>query len=130
MNSQYIEQLLLTHFQSWQGFDAKRYARDNRNFTIPKDGVWGRITVLGGVNQIASVSDKPCILEQGTLIIQLFCAENVGTAEIKQRADSLARHFGTKQIQQLETLAASVIYVGFDKFYQINVSVPWRYYVA
>lgn len=102
-------------------------ARENRNFKPPKS-LWGRVTILGGVNTICSVSDEPCILQQGTLVIQLFAPENVGTAEIKHKADSLANHLKAKQFGKLETLAPSVINVGFNEFYQINVSVPWRYY--
>ncbi|MPW46779.1 phage tail terminator-like protein [Moraxella catarrhalis] len=127
MNTAQIEQTLLAHIQKWEHFNTVVLARENRNFKPPKS-LWGRVTILGGVNTIRSVSDEPCILQQGTLVIQLFAPENVGTAEIKHKADSLANHLKAKQFGKLETLAPSVINVGFNEFYQINVSVPWRYY--
>ena len=128
MNSLEIEQIILTHIATWQHFDPKRLARDNRN-TSPKDGVWGRVSILGGINAIASLSDEPCVLQVGTLVVQLFCAKNQGTVKIKTWADSLAHHLKAKQLGRLELLAPSIINVpSVDGVYQINVSVPYRYY--
>ena len=47
MNSLEIEQIILTHIATWQHFDPKRLARDNRN-TRQK-------TVYGGVCQYWAV---------------------------------------------------------------------------
>lgn len=129
MNSLKIEQLILNHLKTWQHFDPKRLARDNRNITKPQDGIWGRVSVLGGINHIASMTDEPCIMEVGTLVVQLFCAENTGTVALKTQADSLASHLKAKQLERLELLAPSIISVPSDDgTYQINVSVPYRYY--
>lgn len=128
MNSLEIEQIILNHIATWQHFDPKRLARDNRN-TSPKDGVWGRVSILGGINAIASLSDEPCVLQVGTLVVQLFCTENQGTVKIKTWADGLAQHLKAKQLGRLELLAPSIINVpSNDGIYQINVSVPYRYY--
>ena len=84
---------------------------------------------MGGVNQVRSISDKPDIMQQGTLVIQLFCPQDLGTVAIKQKADSLAQHLKAKQLGRLELLAPSIINVpSNDGIYQINVSVPYRYY--
>lgn len=129
MNSLEIEQIILTHIATWQHFDPKRLARDNRNIAPLKDGVWGRVSILGGINAIASLSDEPCVLQVGTLVVQLFCAKNQGTVKIKTWADSLAHHLKAKQLGRLELLAPSIINVpSVDGVYQINVSVPYRYY--
>lgn len=129
MNSLKIEQLILSRITTWELFDKNRMARDNRNFTPPKDGVWGHVTVLGGINKIQSIGSEPCILEVGTLIVQLFCQENTGTAELKRHADSLARHLMAYSVDGLDLLAPSIINVpATDGLYQINVSVPYRYY--
>lgn len=128
MNSLEIERLIMSHFMTWQHFDRAKTARDNRNFTPPKDGVWCRVTITGGVNHIASVGDSPCVREVGTLIVQLFDRTNNGTQAIKSQADSLAVHLGCHILGKLELLAPSIINVGADNgFYQINVSVPYRY---
>lgn len=129
MNSLQIEQLILQRISQWEHFDKNRLARDNRNLKPPNDGVWGRITVAGGINNIASIGNEPCIMQVGTLIIQLFCRENVGTVELKRHADSLAKHLKAYTVDKLELLAPSIINVpSVDGLYQINVSLPYRYY--
>ncbi|MCL1623818.1 DUF4128 domain-containing protein [Moraxella sp. Tifton1] len=129
MNSVTIERLILSHIARWEHFDPALMGKDNVNFKPPKKGVWGRVTVLGGINHINSMSDEPCVLEVGTLIVQLFTTENSGTVAIKTQADSLAKHLKAKQLERLELLAPSIISVpSIDGIYQINVSVPYRYY--
>ena len=129
MNSVTIEQLILSHIKRWEHFNPALMGKDNTNFKPPKNGVWGRVTVLGGINHINSMSDEPCVLEVGTLIVQLFTSENSGTVAIKTQADSLAKHLKCKQLGRLELLAPSIISVpSVDGIYQINISVPYRYY--
>lgn len=130
MNSVTIENLILSRMQAWQYFDVKRIARMNRKFTLPKDGIWSRVTIKGGINQIHSMSDKPCILQVGTVIVQLFDHIGNGTYAIKIQADSLAHHLGCYTVDKLELLAPSIIDVGDDGngFHQVNVSIPYRYY--
>lgn len=129
MNSLHIEQLILQRISQWEYFDPKRLARDNRNVPPPTDGIWGRVTILGGINHIASMGNEPCIMQVGTLTVQLFCQENTGTAMLKRQADSLANHLKAYSVDKLELLAPSIITVpSVDSLYQINVSVPYRYY--
>ena len=130
MNSAKIENLVLSRMQAWQHFDDKRIARSNRKCGVPSDGVWSRVTIKGGINHIHSMSDKPCILQVGTVIVQLFDRIGSGTQAIKTRADSLANHLGCYTVDKLELLAPSIIDIGDDGngFYQINVSIPYRYY--
>ncbi|AKG14164.1 phage tail terminator-like protein [Moraxella bovoculi] len=129
MNSLKIERLIMSHFMKWEHFNQTRTARANRNFTPPVSGIWYRISILGGINHIASLSDRPCVREVGTLIVQIFDDDGNGTKNIKQTADSLAKHLGCTMLDDLELLAPSVIDVGASgDYYQINVSVPYRYY--
>ena len=129
MNSVTIERLILSHIERWEHFNPTLMGRDNRNFKPPKNGVWGRVTVLGGINHINSMSDEPCVLEVGTLTVQSLDRENSGTVAIKTQADSLAKHLKGKQLGRLELLAPSIISVpSIDGIYQINISVPYRYY--
>lgn len=131
MNSLEIEKQIMTHLMNWERFNQSNTARANRPFTPPSKGVWIRVTVLGGVNHIASVNNAPKVREVGTLIIQLFDRENTGTAQLKRHADSLANHLSCQILGddgKLELLAPSIINVGnSDGFYQVNVSVPYRY---
>ena len=84
MNSFHIEQTLLTHIKSWEHFDDIPLAKENRNFK-PLMAFGAGVTILGGVNQVRSISNTPNILQQGTLVIQLFCPQDLGTVAIKQR---------------------------------------------
>lgn len=128
MHSLEIEKSIIQHLMTWQYFKKEHTARLNRNFIPPKTGVWIRPTVLGGVNHIACMNEKPHIREVGTLIIQVFDRENAGTADLKRQADSLAQHFSCVLLDSLELLAPSINDVGVnDGFYQINVSIPYRY---
>lgn len=128
MNSLEIERLVMSHFVKWEHFNQAHTARANRNFTPPKSGIWYRISILGGINHIASLSDTPCVREVGTLIVQIFDNDGGGTKNIKQMADSLAKHLGCIMLDDLELLAPSIVNVGASGgFYQMNVQVPYRY---
>ena len=129
MNSLEIERLIITHMADWDYFNPQKIARSNVNFKPPKTGIWYRFSVLGGVNLIHSINDKPCVLQQGTVIVQLFAPHGTGTGELKTQADSLAEHLGCYKADKLELLAPSVLDMGDDNhgYYQINVSIPYRY---
>lgn len=129
MNTLTIERLIMSRLQTWELFDKTKIARSNQNFTRPAQGVWLRVSIKGGVNHIASMADKPCVREIGSLIVQLFDHQNTGTKALKQTADSLARHMGLYQDGLLELLAPSMVDVGADEhgFYQMNVVIPYRF---
>ena len=89
-----------------------------------------RPTVLGGVNFMSGMSDKPCSREVGTVIVQCFDREGQGTGNLKRFADALAQHLAYYKADKLELLTPSIIDAGFDpstKFYQMNVSIEYRY---
>lgn len=128
MNSLEIEGLVMSRFSQWEYFDKKTTARANQDFTPPK-GQWCRVSLQGGINRISSINQATCIQELGLVIIQLFELENLGTAKLKAKADSLARHLGCYQKDRLELLAPSIINAGQSNgYYQINVQIPYRYY--
>ena len=129
MHSIEIEKLINARLLALPNLDLKRVAWVNQNFKPPHAGLWLRPTVLGGINFMSGMSNEPCLRENGTFIIQVFCRENEGTGNAKVYADSLAKHFAFYKVDKLEILAPSVITVGIDdnNFYQINVSFPYRY---
>lgn len=129
MHSIEIEKLINARLLALPNLDLKRVAWLNQNFKPPHAGLWIRPTVLGGINFMSGMSNEPCLRENGTFIIQVFCRENEGTGNAKVYADSLAKHFAFYKVDKLEILAPSVITVGIDdnNFYQINVSFPYRY---
>ena len=129
MHSIEIEKLINTRLLALPNLDLKRVAWVNQNFKPPHTGIWLRPTVLGGINFMSGMSNEPCLRENGTFIIQVFCRENEGTGNAKAYADSLAKHFAFYKVDKLEILAPSVITVGIDdnNFYQMNVSIGYRY---
>lgn len=128
MNSLTIEKIIMSHLLTLPNFDKSKVARVNHNFTPPVTGVWYRVNIIGGVNVVACINEKPCTREIGTLIIQVFDRENTGTAKIKQACDELASHFAYFSQENLELLTPSVVFVGVDNgFCQYNVSIPYRY---
>lgn len=128
MNTLNIERLIIQHLMTWPQFDKSRTARNNINFTPPADGVWIWVSIQGGINMIASITDRPCIREVGQVSIEVFDRLNVGTGAAKQVADSLARHFSAKLIDELELQAASITETGVDgEFYRFNVTIPYFY---
>ena len=129
MHSIEIEKLINTRLLALPNLDLKRVAWLNQNFKPPHAGFFIRPTILGGINFMSGMSNEPCLRENGTFIIQVFCRENEGTGNAKVYADSLAKHFAFYKVDKLEILAPSVITVGIDdnNFYQINVSFPYRY---
>lgn len=130
MHSLEIEKQIIAHLLTCPGLDSKRVTSENVNYTPPTTGVWARVTVLGGINFISGLADTPCTREVGTLVIQCFDRENTSIIGVKTFADNLAKHFAYYQTDKLELLAPSVIYVGLNtdtKFFQYNVSIPYRY---
>lgn len=129
MHSIEIEKLINARLLALPNLDLKRVAWVNQNFKPPHAGFFIRPTILGGINFMSGMSNEPCLRENGTFIIQVFCRENEGTGNAKVYADSLAKHFAFYKVDKLEILAPSVITVGIDdnNFYQINVSFPYRY---
>lgn len=128
MNNIVIERLIMQHLAKLPNLDKSKVARVNQSFTPPRNGVWVRVTLLGGVNFISGMADVPCTREVGTLVVQVFDRLGKGTADIKTFCDELAKHLAYYTAEQLELLTPSLVYVGTDdEFIQYNVSVPYRY---
>ena len=130
MHSIEIEKLINARLLALPNLDLKRVAWVNQNFTPPITGFFIRPTILGGINFMSGMSDKPCLRENGTFIIQCFDREGQGTGNLKRFADALAQHLAYYKADKLELLTPSIIDAGFDpntKFYQMNVSIGYRY---
>ena len=130
MHSIEIEKLIIARLLTWQYFDKSRTARPNVNFKPPHAGFFIRPTILGGINFMSGMADKPCTREVGTVIVQCFDREGQGTGNLKRFTDALANHLAYYKADKLELLAPSIIDAGFDpntKFYQMNVSIGYRY---
>lgn len=129
MNSIEIEKQVISRLLQLPNLDKSRVARDNLNFKPPLRGLWCRVSIQGGINFAASISNAPCTREVGNVTIQIFDRENAATGTMKTFADLLARHFAYYQTDNLELLTPSLINVGIDGngFYQMNLIIPYRY---
>jgi hypothetical protein len=88
---------------------------------------WVRLTIQHGDSFTAGLSDKPCVRRTGLVMVQIFTADDQGSREAYQIADSLATLLQYHRDGDLETLAASMQRVGpRDGWYQLNIQCPFR----
>lgn len=127
MNTTKIERLIRERVAEWEHFDHKLFALPNQNFKPPANKVWYRLTIQSGVNMMSGMDEKPRTRELGAVVVQIFTPENQPLGQAKTLADSLNQHLSYFMKDELELLTGSVIDVGFNEFYQINVRVPYRY---
>lgn len=129
MNNIDIEKRFMQRFMTWGSFNERRTTRANLNYTPPKEGYWCRVNIQAGLNMQNGVYTKPCTLETGLVIIQLFTPENKGTKAAKELADSLGNHLQYYSDGRLELNTPSGREVGaLNGFYQYNVTVPYDYF--
>lgn len=127
MNTTKIERLIRERVAEWEHFDHKLFALPNQNFKPPVNQLWYRLTIQSGVNMMSGMDEKPRTRELGAVVVQIFTPENQPLEPAKTLADSLNQHLSYFMKDELELLTGSVIDVGFNEFYQINVRVPYRY---
>lgn len=86
-----------------------------------------RLTLVHGDSFTAGIAEQPCVRRVGLVMVQIFTADDQGSREAYQIADSLAELLQYHRDGDLETLAASVQRVGSQGgFFQLNLSVPFR----
>lgn len=127
MNTAKIEKIIMTHIAEWEHFNLKEWARPNHMFT-PMTDIWYRASILPSVNKMVGMADVPHIREFGICVIQVFSRTNIGTADIREKTDSLLKHLTFYRKDDLELLVASSKDIGIrDGFYQININCNYRY---
>lgn len=97
------------------------------SFTVPKEGLWCRLTIAGGPSFISGIADNPCTRRTGNIIVQCFARPNSGIMEITKLSDALLAHFEYYSIDHLECLQGQSIFVGQDAdFIQYNVTIGYK----
>lgn len=128
MTLEQTRQAIIEHMQAFTGIAQERIQYPNApSFTVPKEGIWCRLTIAGGPSFISGIADKPCTRRTGNILIQCFARPNTGDREITELSDALLAHFEYFSVEHLECLNGQSIFVGQDAdFIQYNVTIGYR----
>lgn len=127
MTLEQTRQAIIDRMQSFTGISQDRIQYPNLpGFTVPKEGLWCRLTIAGGPSFTSGVADKPCARRTGNIMVQCFARPNSGIMEITKLSDALLAHFEYYSVDDLECLQGESIYAGKDAdFIQYNVSISY-----
>ncbi|VCY90043.1 hypothetical protein BANRA_03600 [Acinetobacter baumannii] len=79
MTLEQTRQAIIDRMQSFTGIAQERIQYPNApGFTVPKEGLWCRLTIAGGPSFISGIADKPCTRRTGNIMIQCFDRLHVG----------------------------------------------------
>ncbi|HCI7193932.1 TPA: hypothetical protein NPQ93_003767 [Acinetobacter baumannii] len=128
MTLEQTRQAIIEHMQAFTGIAQERIQYPNApSFTVPKEGIWCRLTIAGGPSFISGIADKPCTRRTGNILIQCFARPNTGEREITELSDALLAHFEYFSVEHLECLNGQSIYSGQDAdFVQYNITIGYR----
>lgn len=128
MTLEQTRQAIIEHMQAFTGIDQERIQYPNApSFTVPKEGIWCRLTIAGGPSFISGIADKPCTRRTGNILIQCFERLHTGEKALTVLSDALLAHFEYFSIEHLECLNGQSIYAGKDAdFIQYNVTIVYR----
>mgnify|MGYP003135430824 CR=1 FL=1 len=75
------------------------FAFENIEFTPPNSTAWARTQIIPGSSTLEAIS-RNCARQDGTIIVDLFCADNTSPTTCHNMADALQDHFiGTDYIE-------------------------------
>ncbi|SEO13726.1 phage tail terminator-like protein [Acinetobacter sp. yr461] len=127
MTLEQTRQAIISRMQSFTGIAQDRIQYPNvSGFTVPKDGLWCRLTIAGGPSFISGVADKPCTRRTGNIMVQCFARPNSGIMEITKLSDALLAHFEYYSFDHLECLQGQSSYSEQNKdFVQNNLIISY-----
>ena len=127
MTLEQARQAIIARMQSFTGIDQARIQYPNApEFKVPKDGLWCRLSIMGGTSIISGVADQPCTRRTGNIMIQCFARPRTGEKAITELSDALLAHFEYFTEDHLQCLQGQSIYAGKDSdFSQYNVSISY-----
>ncbi|MDC4410954.1 hypothetical protein Q4386_15520 [Acinetobacter baumannii] len=128
MTLEHTRQAIIDRMQSFMGIAQERIQYPNApGFTVPKEGLWCRLTIAGGPSFISGIADKPCTRRTGNIMIQCFDRLHTGEKALTILSDALLAHFEYFSIEHLEFLNGESTYAGKDAdFIQYNVSIGYK----
>ncbi|CAI3148167.1 hypothetical protein KTH77_09220 [Acinetobacter baumannii] len=127
MTLEQTRQAIIDRMQSFTGIAQERIQYPNApGFTVPKEGLWCRLTIAGGPSFISGIADKPCTRRTGNIMIQCFDRLHTGEKALTILSDALLAHFEYFSIEHLEFLNGESTYAGKDAdFIQYNVTIVY-----
>ncbi|MBJ9739685.1 hypothetical protein I5523_08515 [Acinetobacter oleivorans] len=128
MTLEQTRQAIIDRMQSFTGIAQARIQYPNApGFTVPKEGLWCRLTIAGGPSFVAGVADKPCTRRTGNIMVQCFARHHSGVKGLTELSDSLLQHFEYFTANHLECLQGQSIFIGQDAdFIQYNVTIRFN----
>ncbi|MDO7527107.1 phage tail terminator-like protein [Acinetobacter baumannii] len=128
MTLEQTRQAIIDRMQAFTSIAQERIQYPNvPGFTVPKVGVWCRLTIAGGPSFTSGIADKPCTRRTGNILIQCFDRLHTGEKALTILNDALLAHFEYYSIEHLECLNGQSIYAGKDAdFIQYNVSIGYK----
>lgn len=128
MTLEQTRQVIVDRMQSFTGIAQDRIQYPNApGFTVPKEGLWCRLTIAGGPSFISGIADKPCARRTGNIMVQCFGRLHTGEKALTILSDALLAHFEYYSIDHLECLQGQSIFVGQDAdFIHYNVSIGYK----
>lgn len=128
MTLEQTRQVIVDRMQSFTGIAQDRIQYPNApGFTVPKEGLWCRLTIAGGPSFVAGVADKPCTRRTGNIMVQCFARHHSGAKGLTELSDSLLQHFEYFTSEHLECLQGQSIFIGQDAdFIQYNVTIGYK----
>lgn len=127
MTLEQTRQAIVDRMQSFTGISQDRIQYPNApGFTIPKEGLWCRLSIAGGPSFTSGVADKPCARRTGNILIQCFGRVHTGEKALTILSDALLSHFEYFSFDDLECFNGQSLNVGKDAdFVQYNVTFSY-----
>ncbi|MFV5376501.1 hypothetical protein [Acinetobacter calcoaceticus] len=128
MTLEQTRQVIVDRMQSFTGIAQDRIQYPNApGFTVPKEGLWCRLTIAGGPSFISGIADNPCTRRTGNIMVQCFARHHSGAKGLTELSDSLLQHFEYFTSEHLECLQGQSIFIGQDAdFIQYNVTIGYK----
>ncbi|MDC5112800.1 phage tail terminator-like protein [Acinetobacter baumannii] len=128
MTLEQTRQAIIDRMQSFTGIAQDRIQYPNApGFKVPQEGLWCRLTIVGGPSFTSGIADKPCTRRTGNIMIQCFGRLHTGEKALTILSDALLAHFEYYSIDHLECLQGQSTFVGQDAdFIQYNVSIGYK----
>ncbi|MBN6526656.1 hypothetical protein BFR77_15245 [Acinetobacter pittii] len=128
MTLEQTRQAIIDRMMSFDGISQERIQYPNApDFTVPKEGLWCRLTIAGGPSFISGIADIPCTRRTGNIMIQCFDRLHTGEKALTILSGALLAHFEYFSLDYLECLNGQYINVGKDAdFVQYNVTIGYK----
>lgn len=127
MTLEQTRQAIVDRMQSFTGIAQDRIQYPNApGFTVPKEGLWCRLTIAGGPSFTSGVADKPCARRTGNIMVQCFGRLHTGEKALTILSDALLSHFEYFSFDDLDCFNGQCMNAGKDAdFIQYNVTFSY-----